>query len=609
MTRRELLRLAAHVPACGLLARSSAASQTRGLTRAAVEAAAWRAVQLDGSPAPSSIVVTRTWTGDRCTSEVVNRGAVAVRLKSIVLFAVPHALAPATPMYGEGFQMLSQSGGTLGTPRDLGNYTDAGHYKMAEPAGVRVVHNLLTLSPPTSHDVLAFTSCRRFAGTFHLRPRAIDVILDLEGLALEPGESWPLEELTVVSGENREALLAGIAARLAQQHPPPGDGPGLDFSSPPSGWCSWYCFGPTVTARQVLANLDVIARDVPGLRYIQIDDGYQPAMGDWLETGAAFGGDVQTVLREIRARGFEPAIWVAPFIAEEGSNLFTQHPDWFVKDADGRPLRADRVTFGGWRRGPWYAIDGTHPAAQAHLERVFTTMRHEWGCTYFKLDANFWGAIHGGVFHDRRATRIEAYRRGMAAVLRGTRDAFVLGCNHPIWPSIGVVHGSRSSHDIKRDWKRVTDTARQNLSRNWQNGQLWWNDPDAIVLTGDLSENEFSFHATVIYASGGMILSGDDLTTITPARLAMLKKLQPPTGRAARFADAAMQVGLVDLPGGRAHCLLNWDDQERRVEIDLDRAHTVRELWSGTDHGRLGAGRHPFVLPGRSGRVLVGTLA
>jgi alpha-galactosidase len=29
-----------------------------------------------------------------------------------------------------------------------------------------------------------------------------------------------------------------------------------------------------------------------------------------------------------------------------------------------------------------------------------------------------------------RATRIEAYRRGMEAVRRGARDAFLLGCNH-----------------------------------------------------------------------------------------------------------------------------------------------------------------------------------
>ena len=72
-----------------------------------------------------------------------------------------------------------------------------------------------------------------------------------------------------------------------------------------------------VTAKQVLDNLDVIAKAIPGLKYIQIDDGYQPAMGDWLLTGAAFGGGVQDVLKQIRNKGFEPAIWIAPFIAEK----------------------------------------------------------------------------------------------------------------------------------------------------------------------------------------------------------------------------------------------------------------------------------------------------
>ena len=56
-----------------------------------------------------------------------------------------------------------------------------------------------------------------------------------------------------------------------------------------------------------------------------------------------------------------------------------------------------------------------------------------------------------------------------------------------------------------------------NLSRNWQNGRLWWNDPDCVLLTGDLTDNEYQFHATTIYATGGMVLSGDDLTKISAA--------------------------------------------------------------------------------------------
>lgn len=599
VTRRQLLQLAAGAPAFAIGARIREARVQRGLDLAAISRSPWSVILADGRAAPSSVQIGRRWSGGRCESAIVNRGPAAMAIKEVVLFSIPHTLPTETPLYGEGFQMLSQTGGTVGAVTDLGNYTDVKHYRMPEPEGVRVVYNLLTLASAESHQVLAFTSCRRYSGQFRLRPGTIDVVLDLEGCTLNAGETWTLEEFAFSSGTDREALLAPVAARLGEHHKP------LTVAAPPSGWCSWYCFGPKVTATQVLDNLNVIARDIPGLRYIQIDDGYQPAMGDWLETGNAFGGDVQAVLRQIRDRGFEPAIWVAPFIAEAASNLFKQHPGWFVTDGSSQPLRADRVTFGGWRRGPWYALDGTHPDAQAHLTRVFQKMRDEWGCTYFKLDANFWGAIHGGRFHDPRATRIEAYRHGMAAVLRGTRDAFVLGCNHPMWPSIGVIHGSRSSHDIRRDWKRITDTARQNLSRNWQNGRLWWNDPDAIVLTGELSEEEFRFHATAIYASGGMILSGDDLTTITPSRLAMLRKLQPPTGKAARFADLKMEVGDVDLGGGRrAVCLFNWSDEARSLTFSLSRAQRVRELWTDEDLGSR-SGRVSITVPPRGGRVFI----
>ena len=589
LSRRAALQLAAAVPFAALTL------QTRRPQGPA------RVVLADGTVANAAVLrVDQEWSGDVCRSTLRNAGKQPARVREVVLSDFHHALSPDTRLYGEGFQMLSQTGGTLGSPVDLGNYTDIKHYKLVEPDGSRAVYNALTLSPPgaDAHHLLAFSSARRYVGKFRLRPSSIQIVMDIEGLEIRSGEVWPLEDLIWRSGSSRAALFEALADRLNRTHPK------LLFAQPPSGWCSWYCFGPNVTAEQVLSNLEAIARDIPGLKYIQIDDGYQPAMGDWLETGAAFGGNVQSVLKQIRARGFEPAIWVAPFIAEAGSRVFKEHPEWFVCDERDEPLRADRVTFGGWRRGPWYALDGTHPQAQAHLTNVFRTMRQDWGCTYFKLDANFWGTIHGGRFHDPRATRVEAYRRGMQAVLKGAGDAFILGCNHPIWPSLGVIHGSRSSNDIRRTWDRIATTARQNLMRNWQNGTLWWNDPDAIVLTGELPEEEFRFHATAIYASGGMILSGDDLTTISPPRMAMLRKLQPPTAQAARFTDDSLQVGTVVMPDGVAIALLNWDDEPRELSFTLTARHSVQELWTGESLG-VREDRVIVSVPRHGGRVLL----
>jgi alpha-galactosidase len=599
MTRRELLGSALAVPLLRVwdqaLAGKPDVAKYLGFLRDA------RSIVVPvGDADVSQIELTCDWSLPACRPRLTNRGRSTVAIKEVVLFDVTLPMPPSTRIYGEGFQMLSQTGGTLGEPKDLGSYTDAKHYKMPAPDGTRTMYGALRFSAGSPSEI-AFTSCRRFSGLFRLRaPSTLQIVLNTEGLPLASGESWDLEELMVGQHGSHLAPFGGLGEDIARNHPP------LKTSAPPTGWCSWYCFGPKVTAHQVLDNLDVIAKKIPDLKYVQIDDGYQPTMGDWLETGAAFGGDVRRVLDEIKKRGFQPAIWVAPFVAEAQSHVFQQHRDWFVKDASGGPLRSDAVTFGGWRRGPWYVLDGTHPEVQAHFVNVFQTMREQWSCTYFKLDANFWGAIHGGRFHDPKATRIEAYRRGMEAIRRGAGDSFILGCNHPIWPSLGLIHGSRSSNDIKRTWDRVKTTAQQNLLRNWQNGRLWWNDPDAVVLTGDLTDDEFGFHATATYASGGMVLSGDDLTSIPEARLAMLKKLVPPTGQAAVFEDDSLVAGQIDLAGTRfGICLFNWEDSPRTLTAKLIVSGHITDFWTGESLGRHERSITISNMPPHSARLLV----
>jgi alpha-galactosidase len=168
-----------------------------------------------------------------------------------------------------------------------------------------------------------------------------------------------------------------------------------------------------------------------------------------------------------------------------------------------------------------------------------------------------------------------------------------------------LIHGSRSSNDIKRTWDRIKTTSQQNLLRNWQNGRLWWNDPDAICLAGELPEHEFQFHATAIYATGGMVLSGDDLTTIPASRLAMLKKLLPPTATAAEFDDESLRIGRVTIGDKRMLCLFNWGDAKQSLSVKLPAPARVTDFWSGADLGKKEGVLQISDMPPRSARLLV----
>jgi len=481
---------------------------------------------------------------------------------------------------------------------NVSRYSDHDHYRMPSTAGMITAYNTIVLSERADrHMLLGFTFCRRFSGTFRLNSNYFEIALDMEGLTLAVQETWELEEFCCLEGSDRNELFAELAEHIAQHHPP------QLTAEIPTGWCSWYYYGPRIGEQDIFANMQAIASQNLPLTYIQIDDGFQSAMGDWLTPGMLFPQGIQSLCRQIREQGYKPAIWVAPFIAEQDAQIFREHPDWFVHDEQGKPLPSNRVSFGGWRRGPWYMLDGTHPQVQAHLEEIFRTMRQEWGCHYFKLDALMWGALHGGYHYDRSATRIEAYRRGMEAILRGTgTNSFILGCNAPVWPSLGLVHGMRVSGDIARSWEVISSVARECFLRNWQHNRLWVNDPDCVVLENKPSNliapdgtkkvrppatpDEFLFHATAIYASGGMVLAGDKMDSLPTEQQALLRKLLPPAGIAARFDDVDCRVGRIQFPDHLKLCLFNWDDEPHDFVVELPGTYAISDYWTGENLGQ-----------------------
>ncbi|MCI9626797.1 MAG: alpha-galactosidase [Clostridia bacterium] len=550
--------------------------------------------------------------GDFYRLRLHNRSGKDVTVKEVVYCGGDWQDAQRLHFYGEGYTMLSQYEGTPDTPQAI-SYSDAVHYRLPQEQGLFTVYNLLLLHDGKRYLLLAFSSCHRFSGEFRLNAKQVKAVLNCENLTMAPGESWLLEEFMMLQGKDKNALLEQLAERLAHNHgvkmPP----------EQPTGWCSWYCFGPKVTKDNILENTEAVQRELPELSYIQIDDGYQAFMGDWLEVNEQFKPNVQTLCQMIREKGGQPAIWVAPFIAEQDSRLLREHPEWFVQREDGSgPLRSDEVTFGGWRHGPWYMLDGTHPGARDYLTKVFRTIRQEWGCSYFKLDANTWGAFPFGRRFDSSKTSVEAYRMGMQAIREGAgEDGFLLGCNAPMWPSIGTVDGMRVTDDIKRSWDRVRSLAKQQFYRNWQHGRLWVSDPDCAVLENMdiqvvgpdgkinrqgstiLSPEEFSFHAAVLLASGGMILSGDDVTELREETKKRLKKLVQHTGEAAAFGDETFTYART---GDRLLFLFNAEDAPQTVRVQLEKPFHLHDFWTEEPLGKSEMVQEE--LPPHSARVI-----
>src|SRR5262249_26775470 len=154
-------------------------------------------------------------------SKVTNTGKTPVKIREVILFELAHDLPPETRLYGESFQMLSQTSGTLGKPVNLG-YDEREHYKLPQPEGVQqAMSGLITLTAPAQDPVLlAFSSCKRFTGRFFVRPLLLEVVVDLEGLALQPGQSFELEEFLFATGPSRAPLLEKLGDRINANHPP-----------------------------------------------------------------------------------------------------------------------------------------------------------------------------------------------------------------------------------------------------------------------------------------------------------------------------------------------------------------------------------------------------
>jgi hypothetical protein len=309
----------------------------------------------------------------------------------------------------------------------------------------------------------------------------------------------------------------------------------------PAGWRSRGELRGTLTEADVINNVEFCAGHFERrfFRYVELDDGYQRAAGDW-ETNDKFPHGHRWLTDQIHARGFQAGLWLAPFAVAARSGVPAAHPDWLLANADGSgPIVLDMRDDWG---GRVYALDGAHPAARQWLFDLARRAVQEWGYDSLELDFLLWatGGGGGGTSHYGGLTHAEAYRLGLGALRDGAgTEAFLRGSGAPLQHAVGFVNGMRIGPDVEATWSGIQAPARAAALRSFYHRGVWLNDPDCLVVRPPLSHSEAQLWASIVAVSGGLTLLSDDLPKLEPERIALLERTLPVAASAGRPIGAA----------------------------------------------------------------------
>jgi alpha-galactosidase len=380
----------------------------------------------------------------------------------------------------------------------------------------------------------------------------------------------------------------------------------------PAGWCSWYHYFQQVSAQDIRENLSAAQslRERLPLDLIQIDDGFEKQVGDWLDFSPAFPEGVAPLASEITQAGFTPGIWLAPFIVHRKSKLAQEHPEWLLRNRLGLPVNAGFIwdTFTS-------SLDLTQPAALEYVREIIRIASQEWGYPYLKLDFLYAAALPGR-YHDPTQTRAQVLRKGLEALRAAAGGStFILGCGCPLGPALGLVDAMRIGSDVDVRWHpqykgiqpffqaepdmpSARNAIQNSLTRSPFHRRWWVNDPDCLLLRPDteLTLAEVQTLATVIALTGGSLLLSDDLTRLPPERLRIAEVLLPLIGKTPYLLDwfdrstpSRLQL---DLEGvvGKWHllALFNWSERARHLPFHLNEFYLdpsghyqARSFWDG----------------------------
>lgn len=316
--------------------------------------------------------------------------------------------------------------------------------------------------------------------------------------------------------------------------------------TPIAGWTSWYYYYTTISEKIVRDNLAVFAQHRLPLNIVQIDDGWQTFVGDWLHCNTKFGGKQQTLAAnvehsntgnmrllaaDIKQQGYKAGLWLAPFICQHQSALHRQHPEWLLRDEKGRPVKAGyNVLWRSWM----YVLDFYNADVRHYLKQVFDLILQQWGFDMVKLD--FLYAVSCCPPPHKTQGQVQYEAMTFLREIVGPQK-LILGCGVPLAGAVGCFDYCRIGPDVHTGWEmnllkwlgsreRVSTvlTLKNTLARHWLNGRAFGNDPDVSILRSSKTSLSPQQRFTLFFinqALGGVQFVSDNIGEYDPPTLAL----------------------------------------------------------------------------------------
>lgn len=300
-----------------------------------------------------------------------------------------------------------------------------------------------------------------------------------------------------------------------------------------TGYTSWYNYFQKIDENIILRDLKGLSRARESVNIFQIDDGYEPFVGDWLDyNGKDFPNGMKTIADAVHREGYLAGIWLAPFNVQRGkSRILKEHPDWLIRNPDGKP-QLGCVAWGGA-----YTLDIYNPEVREHLKKVFDTVLNDWGYDMVKLDFLYSQCRTPRNNKTRGTIMCEA----MDFLRECVGDKIILGCGVPLGPAFGVVDVCRISCDvdlsyggkfynsmsINNELPSAQNAINNSMFRRHLNGRAFLNDPDVFFLRDH--NLTFTWEQKLLLAKinnlfGRVLFVSDDAGEYSEAELEVLKE-------------------------------------------------------------------------------------